>query len=314
MVTTWLVGTGGMAEAYNKVLQHQEIPHEVIGRGVDSATRFLVSTGIMPRVGGVDQALALWEAPENAIVAVPVQGLSSVALALVKAGTKRILLEKPGGLSLVSLQKLEDACLAHGASIWVGYNRRFYASTLKAKTLITEDGGVLSLSFEFTERSQQIRSLNYVSDVKERWLIANSTHVLDLAFFLGGHPQDYRFWFSGSLDWHSPSARFCGAGVTATGALFSYAADWDAPGRWGVEVLTRNRRLIFRPMEQLKEIQAGNSSLHTVELDDRFDRDFKPGIYRQTEAFHSERTSDLCTLSEQIRNFQYYNEIAGYSK
>ena len=42
-----------------------------------------------------------------------------------------------------------------------------------------------------------------------------------------------------------------GAGVTERNIMFSYHADWQALGRWSVEVLTYKRRFIFRPMKQL---------------------------------------------------------------
>ena len=42
------------------------------------------------------------------------------------------------------------------------------------------------------------------------------------------------------LDWHSSSSQFCGSGITDKGALFSYSADWESPGRWGIEIKTEN--------------------------------------------------------------------------
>ena len=51
------------------------------------------------------------------------------------------------------------------------------------------------------------------------------------------------------------------------GAMFSYFADWEAPGRWGLEVLTRKRRLIFRPMEQLQVMPLGSVKIDSVELE-----------------------------------------------
>jgi hypothetical protein len=73
--------------------------------------------------------------------------------------------------------------------------------------------------------------------------------------------------------------------VTENGVLFSYVADWTAPGRWGVEVMTRRHRLILRPMEQLHIQKIGSIAVEQVEIDDAVDRDYKPGVYEQVRVF-----------------------------
>ncbi len=148
--------------------------------------------------------------------------------------------------------------------------------------------------------------------VKEKWFLGNSTHVVDLAFYLCGVPAEWKCWHAGSLDWHPAAARYCGAGMTDRGVLFSYMADWDAPGRWGLEVLTRKRRFIMRPMENLQITMLGSVQLESVELDDKLDHDFKPGLYRQTAAFINNEDSRFCTLSQQVSNVGLYVKMGGY--
>lgn len=55
--------------------------------------------------------------------------------------------------------------------------------------------------------------------------------------------------------------------------MFSFPnfADWEAPGRWGVEVLTRNNRLILRPMEHLQVTPLGSVKVEAVSLEDKLD-------------------------------------------
>ena len=67
--------------------------------------------GIPVQTGGVETALQNEAPPETAIVAVGVEQLSSVARKLIQAGTKRILLEKPGGMTLDELQNLNSEVL-----------------------------------------------------------------------------------------------------------------------------------------------------------------------------------------------------------
>ncbi|MCS5613710.1 MAG: Gfo/Idh/MocA family oxidoreductase, partial [Candidatus Poribacteria bacterium] len=281
----WLIGAGQMAQDYVQVLKALQTPFKVIGRGKNSAVAFESAMEISVQTGGIEKALQKEPPPETAIVAVGVEQLASVSSKLLQAGTKRILLEKPGGMNLKELQKLLLEAQSQHAKVWLAYNRRFYEATRKAQEIIQEDGGVTSCHFEFTEWSHKIRELEGKTDIKAVWLLANSTHVVDLAFHLCGWPSSWQSWSAGTIDWHPSAARFSGAGVTEQGVLFSYFADWEAPGRWGVEALTRNNRLILRPMEQLQLTPLGSLQVKHVNLDDELDHDFKPGLYRQTEAF-----------------------------
>ena len=309
----WLIGAGQMAQDYVQVLKALQTPFKVIGRGKNSAVSFESAMEISVQTGGIEKALQKEPPPETVIVAVGVEQLVSVSSKLLQAGTKRILLEKPGGMNLKELQKLLLEAQSQHAKVWLAYNRRFYEATRKAQEIIQEDGGVTSCHFEFTEWSHRIRELEGKTDIKAVWFLANSTHVVDLAFHLCGWPSSWQSWSAGTIDWHPSAARFSGAGVTEQGILFSYFADWEAPGRWGVEALTRNNRLILRPMEQLQLTPLGTLQVKPVNLDDKLDHDFKPGLYRQTKAFLNGDTVDFCTLQEQVEHTKLYSEMAGYS-
>ena len=156
-----------------------------------------------------------------AIVAVGVEQLASVSSKLLQAGTKRILLEKPGGINKEELQNLQSDAQVLQADVWLAYNRRFYESTRKTQEIMLADGGATSCHFEFTEWSHKIREMEGKKDIEAVWLLANSTHVVDLAFHLCGWPSSWQSWSGGTLDWHPASAQFSGAGITDQGVLFS---------------------------------------------------------------------------------------------
>jgi predicted dehydrogenase len=261
----------------------------------------------------MQQALQSLPIPECAIVAVSFEQLCNVALVLIHAGVKRILLEKPGGLNAGELQKIASEAALKGAKVVIAYNRRFYAATRVARELMEADGGPVSCQFEFTEWSDTIAPGPFQPEVKAAWLIANSSHVIDLAFHLCGQPADWKHWHSGSLYWHPSSSRFCGAGVTDKGVLFSYHADWDAPGRWALEVLTRKRRFIFKPMEHLQVMHLASVKVEPVEIDDQIDKDFKPGLYEETRAFLAGDDALFYTVAEQLAQASIYSAIAGYT-
>lgn len=301
-----------MAQDYTKVLQSLEQEFEVVGRGKNSAKRFESITGLSVRRGGLTASLVSTDVPELAIVAVGVEHLADVTTELLVAGTRRILVEKPGGMNTMQVKALQQVAAKYEAQVLIAYNRRFYASTILARKLIEEDGGATSCSFEFTEWSHVIAPLGKAPGVKNVWFMANSTHVVDLAFHLCGFPADWKSWHDGSLDWHLSASRFCGSGITEKGVLFNYQADWEAPGRWGVEVLTRKRRFIFRPMEQLQVIQLGSVKVDTVELDDGLDKEFKSGLYMQTKSFLDGDDHFFCSVDEQLKHCAVYDEMANY--
>jgi len=309
---TWLVGAGPMARDYFKVLAALRVPVEVVSRGDASATQFAAATGQAVHEGGVAPLLQRLGAPDQAIVAVNVESLASVATQLIEAGTRRILLEKPGALDLAEIRALNECARRHGAAVFIGYNRRFHAATREARRIMEEDGGASSCSFEFTEWAHTITPLPLDPRVKQHWLMGNSSHVVDLAFHLCGLPERWECYHGGSLDWHGSAARFCGAGVTRRGVFFNYGADWEAPGRWGVEVMTRKRRLIFRPLEKLQVTPLASVKIELVDLDYSLDETFKPGLYRQTQAFLAGEDEQFCALAEQAANFEIYYRMAGY--
>ena len=282
----WLIGAGGMARAHAKVLRSMDRRFHIVGRGAASASAFAQEIGLPVTAGGLAKWLEDSPAPaEYAIVAVPVPELAAAAIALARFGLPRILLEKPGGLDLAEIEKVASTARETGAAIFVAYNRRFFASVARARQLIEDDGGVVSFTFEFTELADVVAKSGHPAAVKKNWFLANSSHVVDLAFFLGGESDRLHPLSAGSLPWHECAARFAGCGSTRSGALFSYIADWESAGRWGVEVMTRERRLILRPLESLNIQAKGRFMIEPVALDDVLDREFKPGLHRQMEAF-----------------------------
>jgi len=311
-MSIWLIGAGTMAQDYARVLQGLDVSFQVIGRGESSAAAFEKATGHVARVGGLTDALRSEPLPVKAIIAVGVEQLAATAQELIRAGTKRIMIEKPAGLDLAEVQELNRVAEEYDASVLLAYNRRFYGSVQQARQCIAEDGGVLSAQFEFTEWSHVIAPLVKGAGVKEHWLLGNSTHVIDLAFHLIGRPHDWKCWHAGSIEWHPAAARFAGAGVSEQGVMFSYLADWQAPGRWGVELLTAKRRLILRPMEQLQVTPLGTVKIEAMDPLDNLDQDYKPGLYRQTKAFLEGDDQLFCSLPEQVENVRIYSEMAGY--
>ncbi|MES2837173.1 MAG: gfo/Idh/MocA family oxidoreductase [Bacteroidota bacterium] len=304
-----VVGTTQMAIDYYTVLKELNCNVTIVGKSKENADVFYAKTEVKPNVGGLELFLSTCtDKFEYAIVAVGVEQLANSTRLLIDFGVKNILVEKPAGLSKQEIVSVSTSAKSNHANVFVAYNRRFYASVKMAQEIIAEDGGVASFNFEFTEWSHTIENIEKKPGVKENWLIANSSHVIDLAFYLGGKPAQIACFSSGELSWHKKSI-FSGAGKTIDDKLFSYQANWEAPGRWSVEVLTKKHRLILRPMEDLQIQEKGSVAINKVEFNNELDVKFKPGIYTQTVSFLNGDSSQFKTLDEQIDFFDLCHQI-----
>lgn len=303
----WIIGAGDMACQYTKVLDGLGYQFDTIGRGEESARKYEEQTKHNIIRGGIENYIKNGaELPEYAIVTVYPASLYEVTSALTYAGIKKILVEKPGGINLTEVSRLSKGAASMGAKVYVAYNRRFYASTIEAKKLIEKDGGVTSFNFEFTEWAHLLRQYEKPADLLENWFMANSTHVVDLAFYLGGIPRQISSYVSGKLDWHTRAARYGGAGITAKDATFTYKANWESAGRWSVEILTREHKYLFEPLEQLKIQTRGSIKVEPYEIDDKLDREYKPGLYLQTKAFLEGDERNLIAIEEHARITKVY--------
>lgn len=312
MKSIWLIGAGSIAAEYAKVLDTLGLSYQVIGRGIGSARKFEERMNRPVITGGLDNFLRTRPAiPNMAIVAIGVTELKNAMVLLMEYGVRKLFVEKPGFCFPKELEESYEVASRTNSQVFFAYNRRFYSSVIKAEEIINEDGGILSFNFEFTEWGYIIEKGTYELNVLSNWFYENSTHVIDLAFFLGGKPVQLSTYTTGKTNWHNP-AIFTGAGRTEKDVLFCYQANWLAPGRWGVELLTSKHRLYLRPMEKLHIQELGSVEVKPVEIDDTLDIYYKPGFYLETLAFVEGDYSRLCSIYDQKKNIEgLYNKILG---
>jgi hypothetical protein len=184
-----------------------------------------------------------------------------------------ILVEKPAAISIDELLGNEGCLRPIQDKVFIAYNRRFYPSVQKALELIKEDGVLQSMHFEFTEWSHRIEPLQKAPGVKENWFFANSTHVVDLAFFLAGEPKEFKAIAKpGNIPWHS--------------------------------------KIILNPLEKLKFVLRGTVAEEEVQLDIQLNgaEMLKPGLLEQLRAFLQlgGNESALKTLSQHTSAAERY--------
>lgn len=308
-----VVGTGEIAGEYCKILKSMGIKPDVVGRNEEKAIVFGKKNDVNAFGGGIEKFMqGTHRKYDYGIVATNITELKKATCCLIYNGIKYIFSEKPGGLNKQELLSIDETADKHDAEVYIGYNRRFYSSTEKALEIIGEDGGVKSFNFEFTEWSHIIEPMEEDMKIKQEWFLCNSSHVVDLAFFLGGEPKEMNSFISGEMSWYKKGRVFAGAGVSDKGALFSYQANWNSPGRWGVEILTDKHRLYFRPMEKLSIQEIGSVEIKSVEIDDKYDIEYKPGFYKEVKSFiYNIDDGKKKTLKDQVKYMDYFRKIEG---
>ncbi|WP_298916264.1 Gfo/Idh/MocA family oxidoreductase [uncultured Algimonas sp.] len=296
-----LIGAGPMAQAYGHVLKADGVDSIVVGRGETSAAKFKDVVGLPVLTGGLDANHDALKDCTHAIVALPVPVLAEASITLMDAGVRNMLVEKPAGLNAQEIASVVAKAEITNSDVFVAYNRRFYASVQEARRRIAEDGGATSFRFEISEWSDRIGPSAQPDSVKASWFLANSTHVADMAFFMGGFPDMIETMSAGTTGWHDPAV-FVGHGLAKTGALFSYHADWNAAPRWMVEICTNGRTYMFQPLEGLKIRTKAGFAVEEIECEGASDdTDFKPGIRRQVAAFLSpDGSPHLLRVADQL--------------
>lgn len=306
MKSVTLFGLGPIGLEYTQIFQDLGYAVTAVGRSQSGCDSFQEKTGLTA-VPSKDFDLDAVTDKTMAVVAVGGGQLGIVTKDLILAGYSRILVEKPGAVSYQALDELAQLAIEKNCDVRIAYNRRFYESVIKGKQLIEEDGGVQSMHFDFTEWSHKIEPLVKEDGVKERWFFHNSSHVVDMAFYMAGWPTAIDAQATTPISWH-PYSRFVGSGLTDTGAVFSYNADWKGPGRWSLELTTKNNRLIYRPLEELQLQSLGGIAVQTVPLNQTGAAHFKPGFYNQVVAF-IESAPQLPTIVEHSKHLDIYLKI-----
>ncbi len=110
----WIIGAGGMAREYAKVLKALNKEFICVGRSEKSAKDFEDATGVPAFVGGLDKYLeGIPALPEAVIVATVEKSHVPNCIALMQYGVKRIFCEKPGFLypqELDDVAKVSKEC------------------------------------------------------------------------------------------------------------------------------------------------------------------------------------------------------------
>jgi len=311
-----VVGSGFMAAEYLKVLAFLKKDVVVVGRGEEKINLLKIE---FPQftyyIGGLEGFIQnRSDLPEYAINTTNIDQLKSTTCLLLKAGINNILVEKPGDIYVDGLREIADLASTNNSNVLIAYNRRFYSSVIALMKEATADGGVTSAHFEFTEWVHTIDAEHYNKEVLKKWIISNSSHVIDTVFAIIGFPKILNPYVQGqnNLSWHPSGTIFTGSGISEQNKPFTYHSNWEGPGRWAIEINTNKRKFYLKPMEKLQQQLKGSVQVNDVEVDDKLDIDFKPGLFLQTQYFLKQQFEGFQTIHGQLIATEEYDKMGGY--
>lgn len=252
--TATVVGFGFVGKEYVKALRRLGVGRirvcsrsakplaELAGSGIETVAGGYASLGTKPRPD------------ELGIVGTPTADLIPAAQHLIELGFRKLLIEKPVALYSKAIEELSCLCHKHNVDVAVAYNRVAYPSALELLARATQEGGITSCRYTFTEMIKPDWPQRFATAELARWGVANSLHVMSLAHGVIGLPREVKAYCTGqgNLQWHSGGNTLVGAGLSAQGIPFSYHADWGAPDRWSVECCTRAAAYRLCPLEELR--------------------------------------------------------------
>ena len=307
-----LVGAGYIGKQYAKTLHLMGMKNVTIcSNSPESSIPLASEYGFSALSGGFEKNIPN-QNPDLIILATSITELLPCLNLALENGNKKILLEKPGSLYSSELDKISKKNNCN--NVRLAYNRLVYPNHHLLKELINKDGGITSCHFTFTEWISKINFKKEKSEVYERWGIANSLHVISMAYDLIGMPSQINSIQHGELDWHLSGSIFVGSGISDNSIPFSYHADWNSGGRWGIEIMTNENAYRLIPLEDLFVSKKDSTSWEKISFKKSYP-EAKQGIAEEIAIMLNDdlnKKIDLPSIQQATKFIKIAEKIFGY--
>ena len=278
-----VIGAGWMAEQHLSVLSGVG-GAKVVGitsRTLSRAQALAQKFNIGCCVAGLNEMISEAK-PDALLVLVSEESMFDVCAQLLKDYHLPLFIEKPAGLVPEETRCLADLACVNRVPTMVGYSRRYYSIFHKGIKIIRQHGKLRGVVVEGHERMWRVREMNKFSDkVLKNWIYANSTHTIDLLRFFGGEPRNISAIVHNRIE--KKGDQIAAIMEFDSGAIGNYSAHWYSPGGWRVVLYGDGVTVEFKPLESGRWIDKEFKITEIVS--DEVDVKFKPGLYRQMEAF-----------------------------
>lgn len=311
-ISVAVVGAGSMAREHIRAFA--ALPGVTIA-GITSRTRMRAEALATEFAIGcvADSVAELHDKTQADIVVITVPELMANAVA--KAAFVfpwAVLMEKPAGYDLADAEDIAAAASGRVAPVMVGFNRRFYSSTLAVKSdLESRPAEHRFIHVQDQQSYAEARKYNHPEPVVERFMYANSIHLIDMIMALGRGKISK---VDRITPWRGAETELMLAYVEFdSGDSALYEGIWQGPGPWACAVSTVGRRWTMQPLEQATYQNAGERTRHTVEPSED-DRICKPGFLLQARAAVQRcrgEQAEIATIEDSLATMRLIHQIFG---
>jgi predicted dehydrogenase len=307
-----IVGAGGMAREHAKAFA--SLPGVTVA-GVTSRTRAkadaLASELGIPVVADSVADLRKQTSADLVVITVPELSANPVALSAFEHPWA-VLMEKPAGYDLADAEKIAAAAKGRTAPVMVGLNRRFYSSSRTIKRdLDTRPDEKRFIHVQDQQSYAEARRYNHPPQVIEKFMYANSIHLIDLVPFFG---RGQVTKVDQVTPWRGEATEVMLAYVEFdSGDTALYEGLWKGPGPWAANVSTPGKRWIMQPLEQAIYQNAGERARHTIEASDE-DKQFKAGFLLQARSAVAAvrgEASEIPSIEDSLQTMRLINRMFG---
>ena len=159
---------------------------------------------------------------------------------------------------------------------------------------------------ECSERSWLIPSDKFSDLVMQNWFLANTTHVVDLLFYLLGTVEV--FSVNNRVGNKVDEKIITGLGNCLGDVPFVYSGAWCAPGGWVVQIYFDGSRADLMPLERLTITKINGENEITEEGENPA---IKPGFMEMIDDFLQGREMLLPTFREVQEKLAIYRKMSG---
>ncbi|MBI96448.1 oxidoreductase [bacterium] len=207
----------------------------------------------------------------------------------------KLLVEKPVGINHRQALRIEQKAFESGSEVFVALNRRFYSSTLRLKNVLEHYPNRRIVNVNDQQDLNIAKKMGFNKLVLKNWMYANSIHLIDyFSIFCRGNHDSTEILEKWDPD--NPSVVIAKLNYSS-GDIGLFQSFWNCSSPWSVSLATEGMRAQLEPLEHIS-FQYGGSREKFLYEEDNFDKNFKPGLYRQAyNLINKLRGNNSCSVS-----------------
>lgn len=265
-----IIGSGRMAEEHLKVLSRIQNFNVtgIFNRTISKAKKLKKKYNIDYAATSISDLFYKTKA-DLLIIAINEIALRKILIQVTKFDWT-IFTEKPLGYNYKDFKKINDLLNKRKKSVFVGYNRRYYDTVLKATSLLKNNKNKRDV-FIFDQENPFI--LKKSKKQINNWMYLNSTHLLSLTdIFCRGKVVGIKYLSKFNFEKVHCIIKF------SSGDTLNFFSIWKKPGPWSVKIYTKDLFLDLQPLEKLFVRNKNNKNF---EIKNNFNKNYKYGLVNQ---------------------------------